>query len=71
MWIARDEGAGNCHLFNVKPIKVYDKYCRKWKWASFTKEGVEIVWDGLILPAQKYKLITFENSPIEVELKLK
>lgn len=67
MWIARSEGDSWCHLFVYKPVKVYDKYQRRWKWESDPKSP----FDGLLLPASKYKLITFENSPIEVELKLK
>ena len=71
MWIARNEGDNYCHLFVYKPTKVYDKYQRRWVWISQTDEGQIRFWDSLMLPASMYELVTFENSPIEVELKFK
>jgi hypothetical protein len=40
-------------------------------WISQTDEGNIRFWDSLMLPASKHELVTFENSPIEVELKFK
>ena len=71
MWIARNEGDSYCHLFLYKPTKVYDKYTRRWEWMILTDDGLEVLWAGMMLPASEYELVTFENSPIEVELKLK
>lgn len=71
MWIARNEGDSYCHLFVYKPTKVYDKYQRRWVWISQTDEGKIRFWDSLMLPASQHELVTFENSPIEVELKFK
>jgi hypothetical protein len=71
MWIARNEGDSHCHLFVHKPTKVYDKYQKRWAWVSYTDDWIVRFWDGLPLPASQHEVVTFENSPIEVELKFK
>ena len=71
MWIARNEGDSYCYLFVHKPTKVYDKYQKRWTWVSYTDDWIVRLWDGLLLPVSMYELVTFENSPIEVELKFK
>lgn len=71
MWIARNEGDSYCHLFVHKPTKVYKEYTKRWVWESLMEDGMYRPWDGLMLPASQYELITFENSPMEVELKFK
>lgn len=71
MWIARNEGDSCCYLFVHKPTKVYDKYQKRWTWVSYTDDWIVRLWDGLSLPVSMYELVTFENSPIEVELKFK
>lgn len=71
MWLAKNEGDSYCHLFVHKPTKVYDKYQRRWVWVSYTDDWIVRFWDGLSLPASQHEIVTFENSPIEVELKFK
>ena len=58
MWIARDKD-GSLALFRYKPFKMrydtFDKFCG----------------DIIELDKNLYPEVTFENSPQEVELKLK
>lgn len=56
MWIARDFGGG-LYLFPEKPIKLVEYNC----------------WDGedwYKIDQDLFPGVTFENSPMEVELKL-
>ena len=56
MWIARDFGGG-LYLFPEKPIKLVKYNC----------------WDGedwYKIDQDLFPEVTFENSPVEVELKL-
>ena len=60
MWIARDED-GRLFLFNAQPYRVDWKYpCKVWE----SEEDYMRIKDEL------YPEVTFENSPMEVELKL-
>lgn len=65
LWIARDEGNAHCNLHLIKPSKYYDKYQRRWKWLA------EPYYAYLGLPDADFPEVTFENSPMEVELVLK
>lgn len=59
LWIARDSN-GLLTVYNEKPNLYYNEY-----------------WDGdystqcIDLPKEMFPEVTFENSPMEVELKLK
>ena len=60
MWIARNSD-NTLELFKTKP-------------ESFYEEGIGRYWaggDGLFLRADSFPEITFENSPMEVELLIK
>ena len=64
LWIARDED-GRLNLFDVKPQKE----------ACF--QGKDYIWivprgymNQIMLNEKLYPEVTFENSPMEVELKL-
>ena len=61
MWIAANED-GRLHLFVDRPSRMYNKWADKGYWAGS--------YGALELPASKYPEVTFENSPMEVELKL-
>ena len=57
MWIARNSD-NTLELFKIKP-------------KSFYEEGIGKYWaggDGLFLRTDSFPEITFENSPMEVEL---
>ena len=58
MWIGRNED-NTLALFKTKPMYFYE-------------EGNGHYWAGhaLYLPQNEYPEVTFENSPMEVELKL-
>ena len=66
MWIARD-GDGMLNLFNKKPIKVLPFYDRS-RYAWTVPRGYS---NSIILDKKLYPEVTFENSPMEVELVLK
>lgn len=59
MWIARNED-GTLVLFKTKPM-------------CFYKEGLSHYWAGHALYLSRYEFpeVTFENSPMEVELLIK
>ena len=60
MWVARNSD-NTLELFKIKP-------------ESFYEEGIGKYWaggDGLFLSAASFPEVTFENSPIEVELLIK
>ncbi len=57
MWIARDLFGGGLYLYSNKPIKMVEYNC----------------WDGedwYKINRDLFPEVTFENSPMEVELKL-
>ena len=58
MWIARDE-SGYIYLYDSKPELVADWSGRIWKASDFFE-----------LSPDSFPEVTFENSPMEVELKL-
>ena len=58
MWIARDE-SGDIYLYDSKPELVADWSGGIWKASDFFE-----------LPADSFPEVTFENSPMEVELVL-
>ena len=66
MWIAKHEKQSYVVLFKEKPVKRYDKYTKGWWWESETMYNAY-----LCLDAESFPEVTFENSPQEVELKLK
>ena len=60
MWIARNSD-NTLELVKTKP-------------ESFYEEGIGKYWaggDGLFLGADSFREVTFENSPMEVELSIK
>ena len=65
MWIAKHEKQPYLVLFKEKPVKIFDKYTNGWWWESINMCNAYITLDGSEFPE-----VTFENSPIEVELKL-
>jgi hypothetical protein len=70
MWICRDEGASHCRLFEGKPVCVKNSWSRRRVWNSYYSDGTLRIIDGLMLHADKFQEVTFENSPVEVELTL-
>ena len=58
MWICRDE-CGLLSLHIKKPKKFYEE-CIGYTWAGHS----------MALPMNLYPEVTFENSPMEIELKL-
>ena len=60
MWIGRNS-KNTLELLKRKPKSVYEEGIGKY-WAG---------GDGLFLRADSYSEVTFENSPMEVELSLK
>ena len=70
MWIAKNEGDSFCFLFEDKPKKAFDKYTKLHYWVSYYGNGMVKLCDGLMLHPSKFPEVTFENSPMEVELKL-
>ena len=61
LWVARNED-NSLHIHNVKPGLIYDDYTKQWAYEG--DASMEIDED-------LYPEITFENSPQEVELKLR
>ena len=66
LWIARGEGDNYCILFTEKPYKYYDKFCKKHLFTTDNMLGTY-----MCLPPEEYPEVTFENSPMEVELVIK
>lgn len=66
LWIARDEGSNYCKLFINEPYKVYDKFIKRIVWLTQDMLGTY-----MCLSTNDFSEVTFENSPREVELKLK
>ena len=66
MWIARGEGSQYCVLFKEKPYKYYDEFCKK---NFFTTDNM--LGTYMCLPTDEFPEITFEKSPMEVELVIK
>ena len=58
MWLARE--LNRSYLFDTKPIKRNDDGDKYFVW-----EGERYIIDGSLFPE-----VTFENSPVEVELKI-
>ena len=63
MWICRDEGSPFCKVSISEPHKVYDQFTKKYCWQAG-------MWDTMVLKPNDFPEVTFENSPMEVELKL-
>ena len=59
MWIARDKD-GSLFLYDTKPI-------RSWEY-FYSRRGFDI---GIELNPYTFIEVTFENSPMEVELRIK
>lgn len=66
LWIAKGEGDTYCILFIEKPYKYYDKFCKKYKFRTNDMCGTY-----MCLSEEAFPELTFENSPQEVELKIK
>ena len=64
MWICRDEGSPFCTVSISEPHKVYDKFTKKYCWQAG-------LWDTMVLNPTDFPEVTFENSPMEVELVIK
>ena len=67
MWIAKHERQQSyLVLFKEKPVKRFDKFTGSWWW------GYEDIGKTyIILDSSEYPEVTFENSPLEVELVIK
>ena len=65
MWICRDEETEFCRLFTSKPEKKYNYYHEKVMWTNGKRN------DGVQLDMGDFPEVTFENSPMEVELVIK
>lgn len=69
MWLARDKDL-NLYLFNEKP-NLYEWIDNRGRqracWETATLNYSEY---ALELPRALYQNVTFENSPVEVELKI-
>ena len=65
MWIARTKG-GYLSLFDHKPV--YDSLFDMWgiRWLCHD-DDIDL---GIRIDKDNYPEVTFENSPMEVELKL-
>lgn len=61
IWIAANEN-GKLNLFVDRPARMFDRWRKEGYWAGS--------YGALELPASKFPEVTFENSPMEVELKL-
>lgn len=66
MWIAKHERQPYLVLFKEKPVKLFDKSTRSWWW-----ESENMCETHIILDCSEYPEVTFENSPMEVELVIK
>lgn len=68
MWLARDSD-GDLHLFVLKPIKNSSRYTTDITiWVN--KKYVDDI-NNIRLKCNMFHEVTFDNSPVEVELKLK
>ena len=67
MWIAKNEKQSYLLLFEKKPVKMYDKFLRRWCWKSEDMCSNHIT----LLNGSEFPEVTFENSPMEVELVIK
>ena len=65
MWICRDEETAYCRLFASKPSMRYSAYYEKFVWTNGKPN------DGIQLEMDAFLEVTFENSPIEVEIVIK
>ena len=65
LWIARDEEAANCRLFTTKPVKAYSHFYECEIWTTHRPN------QSMPLDVYDFPEVTFENSPMEVELVLK
>ena len=65
MWIARDEN-GSLKLFDKKPLQFLPSYDRSGYVWTVPRGYV----NHITLDKRLYPEVTFENSPMEVELKL-
>ena len=66
MWIAKHERQSYLVLFKEKPVKRFDKFTRGWWWESENMCNSYMTLDSSAFPE-----VTFENSPMEVELVIK
>ena len=67
MWIARHERYPYLVLFKEKPTKRFDKRTSRWYWCA----SEDAYNPFMILGSLEYPEVTFENSPMEVELVIK
>ena len=65
IYVARDEETVYCRLFSSKPEKRYSTYYEKFVWTNHSPN------DGIQLDMDCFPEVTFENSPMEVELVIK
>ena len=65
LWIARDEGAAYCYIFTTKPEKRYSHFYECEIWTTHRPNH------SMSLDVYDFPEVTFENSPMEVELVLK
>ena len=66
MWIAKLEKGPYLVLFKEKPVKQFNAFMRGWYWESENMCNTHMILDG-----SEYPEVTFENSPVEVELVIK
>ena len=66
LWIARNENR-ELWLFEEKPHLKESKDGDKYWWL----DGMDFVYSSMILDADSYPEVTFENSPMEVDLVIK
>ena len=59
MWIARDK-TGSLNLYSSRPIKRERCFVK-----ASSEDYVANIWSGLLSE------VTFDNSPVEVEIKIK
>jgi hypothetical protein len=64
IWIARDEGSNACKIFPKEPYKVYDSFLKKYHWKLSGMIG-----GYMYLPPNEFQEVSFENSPVEMEIK--
>lgn len=64
LWLARDENGG-LKLFDKKPLKVLPSYDRSGYVWTVPRGYI----NHITLDKRLYPKVTFENSPMEVELK--
>lgn len=61
LWIARDKDSNELYLYKHKPLLNEEQYQ-----PNLDKEG----WVCLEVPSSWFPEVTFENSPMEIELNL-